>query len=526
MKIRIYLLCFILPFITACEGSLLDTTPTDRLTSDVYWESENDARLAANAIYPYLEGTNIFFWDAISDIARPNVPFSEFGEMLQGQIDPATGKVSSEWDDAYRGIRATNYFLENVDKVETITPGLIEGVIGEVKVLRAYLYIKLAMVFGDVPLLTQTISIDEGETVTRTSVEEIWDFIEDELESAANDLPEIQEENGRITKGAALALKSRAMLYAERYESAADAAERVMESEVYDLYPSYENLFSYTAENNVEVILDRQYVRNEAPNPVFQSFSPYSQGTSGSSQVPVAKMIDAYEMNNGEKIDNPASGFDPDNPYENRDPRLRYSVFVLGDELPDGTIYDPRPGSGTADATDHTYLSTITGYNYKKYINAEDLNDRSNGGINIILIRFAEVLLNYAEAKIELNQIDQSVYNAINKIRQRSDVDMPIVEEGMHSQDELRSILRHERMVELAFEGFRYFDIIRWEIAHEVLQGPTMGMTYRNEEGEMTTLIQDSFIRNFDPARNYLWPIPLSEVTLNKELEQNPGWGN
>lgn len=503
----------------SCEKDLLETIPKDRVIADTFWQTDSDAILATNAIYTYLEGTNIFFWDGISDIARANVPFSTAGVIQQGQIDVLNAKVSTEWSNAYEGIRAANNFFENIDNVETTDDDLIGRLKGEVRFLRAYQYVKLAALFGDVPLLTQTIDIEEGQNVSETPVEEIWTFVESELELAASELPVTETEEGRITKGAALALKSRAMLYAHRYEEAAAAALAVINLGVYELYPSYENLFIYNAENNVEVILDKQFQKDLYSNNAFALIGPQSQRSANSNYVPVKKMIDAYEMKSGKAIDDINSGFDPANPYINRDPRLEYSNFVLGDTLPDGTIYDSRPGSRTADAVDFNYISTITGFNIEKYINEEDLPEPSNSGINIILIRFAEVLLNYAEAKIELDDIDPGVYDAINRIRQRPDVHMPPIEESL-SQDKLRQVVRHERMVELAYEGFRYFDVRRWGIAEYALEGMTFGMTYM-EDGELLTIVNEGYIRRFP---NYLWPIPQKELDLNPNLNQNPGY--
>src|SRR5699024_5785160 len=155
---------------------------------------------------------------------------------------------------------------------------------------------------------------------------------------------------------------------------------------------------------------------------------------------------DTYQMKNGKDITDPNSGFDPMNPYSNRDPRLRYTIFVKGDTLPNGDIYNPLPGSGTPDAIGYAENSTPTGFNVKKYVNEQDLVEQDNGGINIIFMRYAEVLLIYEEAKIEADQIDQSVLDAINKVRQRPDVDMPPIKTT--SQKELRGIVRNERLRE------------------------------------------------------------------------------
>jgi hypothetical protein len=232
--------------------------------------------------------------------------------------------------------------------------------------------------------------------------------------------------------------------------------------------------------------------------------------------------VDAYEMSNGDAIGDAGSGFDPYNPYQNRDPRLLYSIFVPGDSLPNGSIFNPKPDSKTGDAVYSTFVVSPTGYNLKKYVNKEDLSTPGNCGINLILVRYAEVLLTYAEAKTELNQVDASVYDAINEIRQRPDVNMPAIASGK-TQDEMRSIIRHERMVELAFEGLRYFDILRWKIAETVMPGKVYGMTYVDDDGNLQTVEVTGWTNLFN-SRNYQWPIPQNELDLNSQLTQNPGW--
>ena len=146
-----------------------------------------------------------------------------------------------------------------------------------------------------------------------------------------------------------------------------------------------------------------------------------------------------------------------------------------------------------------------------------------NCGINIILIRYAEVLLTYAEAKIEADQIDQSVADAINEVRQRADVNMPPLT-AIGSREEMRDIVRHERMVELAFEGLRYIDIRRWKIAENVIPGKLYGMTYTDDSGTLQTIQIQSFEKTFDKSRDYLWPVPQKERDINSALTQNPNW--
>lgn len=513
-------------FFQGCEKDFLTTVPNDRLSSEIFWETDHDAILAANAVYPYIDDVNTFItWDALSDIGHVTLSWRAESLIERGHMSASDPYALSFWGDSYRGIRVANDFLMNIDRVESTNEVLINRLKGEVKVLRAYLYIRLATLFGDVPLVTTIISLEESRKLTRTSVAQVWNFISQELTDAAVVLPNTQTEKGRITKGAALALKARAMLYAGRYQEAADAAKQVMDLNVYDLYPSYKNLFSYAAENNKEIILDKQYISGTYKNSIFYYLTPISVYISRESSwfVPTKQIVDAFQMNNGKDISDPTSGFNPYDPYVNRDPRLRYSVMVLGDILPNGKIYDSRPGSGTPDAVGFSETSTRTGFNAKKYLNEEDLKDPTNCGINIILMRYAEVLLIYAEAKIENNQIDQSVLDAINKVRSRPDVSMPPIT-GITSQAELRNIVRKERLVELSFEGLRFFDIRRWRISEDVMPGIVYGMTYTDKAGNLQTIEDALFLKNFDKDRDYLWPIPHRERELNPNLTQNPKW--
>jgi hypothetical protein len=201
---------------------------------------------------------------------------------------------------------------------------------------------------------------------------------------------------------------------------------------------------------------------------------------------------------------------------------MRYSIFVPGDTLPNDKIFNPLPNSTTGDAVGSSFVVSATGFNIKKYVNKEDLTTVANNGINIILMRYAEILLIYAEAKIELNQIDATVYDAINLIRKRGDVDMPAISSGK-TQDELRKILRQERLVELAFEAHRFFDIRRWKIAESVMPGKVSGLTYTATNGSLTTVEVPGFARTWE-SHYYLWPIPQKEIELDPNLTQNSGW--
>jgi len=519
----------------SCKKGLLDTYPKDKLSGATFWETREDAVNAVNAIYSFLPGNSELNWDMLSDIATTNSAAATTANIERGQTNANMDIFQDLWNDGYKAIRAANYLLENVDQVQerdpSLTDELRDRLKGEARFLRAYFYTRLVMLFGDVPLVTATLDVEEAATLTRTPKEEIWDFVDRELAEIAPHLPNSYtgDNIGRITKGAALALQARAMLYAGRWKRAADAAKAVMDLQVYDLYPQFEQLFTYGAENNQEVILDRQYAKDIASTEFFYNYGP--RGMNGDVGIcPTRTLVDAFETVNGRSIwDDP--DYNPLNPYAGRDPRLGYTVFipafsdaVPGDVLYNGRAYDPRPGSGTADEVEVDYRRTKTGYGIRKYINIEDLNDPRNCGTNFILIRYADVLLMYAEAKTELNELDATVYDALNKVRQRSDVNLPPVT-APQTQGQMREIVRHERMVELALEGLRLFDLRRWKAADEVMQGAIPGMTYiRHGESEVDTLLYNGVVRFFDPQRDYLFPIPQQEVLMNSHLTQNPNY--
>jgi len=513
-----------------CKDNLLQTVPNDRVSTATYWKTTNDAKLAVNNLYNYLYNpVDLMNWAAVSDIATGNGGFNAITHY-EHDIETADGGYGSFiWNHSYKGIRACNEFLTHVQDIKPQSNGdqkKLAEYKAQARFMRAYLYTYLIEFFGNVPLIKKPISVKDAKKLTRTDKSKVWDFISSELQDAAGNLPITynNDNKGRITKGAALAMKARAMLYAGRYSEAAKAAKAVMDLGIYSIYPSYKDLFSYKAENNSEVILDKEFIKDNEPQGLLGYIGPGSFPHVGSDQevVPSANIVNAYHMKSGLPITDPSSGFDPKHPYQNRDPRLDYSIFVKGDTLPTGIVYDPRPGFGGADDISKGFGTTQTGFNIEKYVSKQDIQAPTNSGLNIILIRYAEVLLTYAEAKIEMNDIDQSVYNAINKVRQRPDVNMPSIQPSK-TQGEMRKIVRHEREVELAFEGFRFFDIKRWGIAEKVMNGPIKGMTYTDKSGNMQTVVYSDFNRKF-VKRDYLWPIPQKELDLDPKMNQNPGW--
>lgn len=524
--IFIYLLTFVF---LSCQEDLLNTIPTDRLSSELFWRTEQDAIYASNGIYSILgDYWRYFSMDAYTDIGHWVLQWRAESEVEKHTYDASNNVIANEWSYYYTIIHASNSFLENVELIEKIDEGLRSRLKSEAKTLRAFAYLNLVMLYGDVPLVTTSLSVDEAKSVERTSINFIWDFISEELTSAAADLPIVQEEQGRVTKGVALGLKARAMLYAERFNEAKSAAKSVMDLDVHQINDSYSELFDYDGEDSSEIMFARQYAQNIASHSVFSFFTANSLYTQRCQVVPCKPLVDSYLMKStGLPIENSNSGFDQQNPYVDRDPRLYHTVYTNGDELSNGSILNSLPGSGTGDdITISAENVTPTGWYFKKYISESDYSDPGNCGVNLIYLRYAEILLIYAEASVELggSEINQSVLDALNELRNRSDVKMPII--TTLQQNELREIVRRERMVELAMEGHRLYDIRRWRIGEKVISGTVKGMTYENPNnpGTYSTAELAGYIKEFRTNRDYLWPIPFRELALNEKLTQNPGY--
>lgn len=511
----------------SCED-LLDTIPKDRLASDLYWQTEQDALFASTGIYSRLGG----MWrynsmDGYSDIAHFILQWRSESAVEKNTLTSNENVIANEWAYYYGIIQAANSFLENIDRVEELDAAMNARLTGEAKTLRAFAYINLAMLFGDVPLVTTSLSIEEAENLTRTPVAQVWDFVSAELTDAAAALPATQAERGRVTSGVAHGLRARAMLYAGRYSEARTAALAVMNLGVHAIHPSYAELFDYAGEGSSEIMFARQYAQDLDAHYIFYYYTANSLYTQQCQLVPTKPLVDAYLMQStGLPITDGASGFDPFDPYAGRDPRLGHTIYVSGDILANGATLNTLPGNGSGDdITSSAENVTPTGWYFKKYVSTSDYLTPWNCGVNLIYLRYAEVLLTYAEASIEMGgaSIDQSVLDAINELRGRNDVNMPDVTTTV--QSELRDIVRRERMVELALEGHRLYDIRRWQIGPSTA-GNVKGMTYEDpaNPGTLVTVELSGYIKEFDAGKHYLWPIPFNEIQLNENLTQNPNW--
>ncbi|KAA5548843.1 RagB/SusD family nutrient uptake outer membrane protein [Adhaeribacter rhizoryzae] len=552
-KIKYWVLGLGLLFTAPSCDDYLEKYPLEGPSDASFFTNESELLLAINACYSSLAvhpSDNLplpMLLDNAADISwdRNNSDLQQIGK---GSHASNNGFVRNVWQQAYTDIGRCNFLLDNIDKVkDKTTPQLYARTKAEARFLRAFNYSHLVELFGGIPLVTKTLKLEEA-SLPKSSKEEVVNFILTELEEAAADLPVSYDaqNNGRATKGAALAIKSRTALYNGKWEVAAKAAKDVMDLNYHKLHPNFGQLFTYAGQNSTEIIFAYQYLRGIRTHTVPQCFFS-RMGRGNSNKVPGQVLIDAYECTDGLTIDK-SPLYNPLNPFVNRDPRLGYTVALPGstflnikfetnkDSLKT-TDFSTTPARRVDNVEATHAFATFTGYCWRKYTDIIDQADVVNSELNIIAARYAEVLLNYAEAKIELGQLDPSVYDAINAVRQRPSVNMPAIEPGK-TQAELRSVVRKERKYELANEGLRLYDIRRWKIADQVMNGTFYG---RIPKGLLATApaidangtpnyatvpnradMRVVELRAFDAARDYLWPIPNIEVLTNTNLEQNP----
>ncbi|MEE9361702.1 MAG: RagB/SusD family nutrient uptake outer membrane protein [Cellulophaga sp.] len=482
---------------TSCTKDIIEVASSTNISSETFWKTEADARLALNGIYNTLSNLeqNYIYYDVISDNAYNNYPWEGFKAIADGTHDArGPGAISWIWSDCFKGIGRANVLLDNIDNIEGLDADFKSSAIGEALFLRAYFYFKLSDFYGGVPIITESPKIEHSE-LPRDTKEAVVNQIIADLDQAYSQLPTSQSEVGKVTKGAARALKARVQLYNSQWAAAATTAQEVM-GMGYSLFPSYRDLFREANENNEEVIFDVQYISPENGNFMELFLGSYTVG-GWSSVVPLQNMIDEYEMIDGMSIaDSPL--YDPANPYDNRDPRLKQTVSV--------------PGATINGIVDH--VGEFGGYCFKKHTEYDEVEVVSptpyptRTGQNVIIMRLASVLLTYAEAQNEAVGPDTSVYNAINAIRARPSVNMPPLPSGL-TKEQMREAIRHERRVELLLEGTRYSDIRRWGIAEDVMEG----------------LVDPGGTRTFNPNRDYLFPIPAAEFDIEgTALEQNPNY--
>lgn len=517
----------------------LDQEPLDAYNADNFWKTEAEADFAVTGLYSgtsdgdgkmnegsaWEDGTQIFYMDCTSDNSNSDFPWEGFQGLGNGTATP-TNSGNAEARYTYEHIRRANYILENIDKA----PMAVEKrkkLIAEVRVIRAYRYFDMATLFGAVPIITKTLAKEDAYIPANTQ-KEVLEFVEKELKEAAADLSYARG-GARMSKGAALGLLARCYAFQKKHQEVINTTEEIISAGTYKLFDDYATLFEEANENNSEVMMNIEYIANVQGYTMLGIMLPNSMGGWGSI-VPTQSLVDAFETADGKTISE-STNYNPANPYENRDPRLGATIVYPGASYND-KYFDPlNPKSD--DYPSGPDNASSTAYNYKKYIqNPSSYVNLWNVGTNIIVMRYAEMLLLNAEAKIELGKIDNSVYENIDLVRERAN--MPKVDKTVYAgQGKLRELVRRELRVELAGEGRRRFDIIRWGIAKDVLNGPVNGAlsqgTVDPKTGKVTyTSLTDRFFsenRTFKVDKNELWPIPQAVIDNSKgTLKQNPGY--
>lgn len=534
----------------ACSDDFLERVPLNSVSEENFWKTDNDVNLAVNAIYATLLGEALMYDDAAADIAHGQYPWESSATVISSGV--VNSSLDAGWK--YEDQRKANYFLENVDKAE-MDQELKERYKAEVRFLRAYSYFRMTTLFGDIPLVTSVLEFTEEQlNIPRTPKSEVIDFIISELDAAASVLPESYsgaktEEVGRITKGAALTLKARVLLSEAKYAEAAATAKEVMAlgyslfkvssetaSDKKDNYSkfatfanaaeeqkfrlalrSYEGIFHQINEGNSEVILDRQYVVQTQSNYINTYLMEGSIG-GWSSITPTQSLVNSYQsFKTGENVAVPSAAIRAERynkdktafveEFKNRDPRFYASI-----------LFETAPWNALTPEGNYTYKwidgasnMSKTGYNFRKMVDPAANREQLDNHSNIILFRYAEVLLTYAEAQNEASGPDVSVYDAVDQIRTRAG--MPVLNRTKYaSKEALREAIRQERKVELALEGVRYLDIRRWKIAPTVMT---------NIYSVKNALAQE---RIWDD-KLYLMPVPQAQIDLSYGvLEQNKGY--
>ena len=563
--IIIFSVCIFL--LNACRD--LDLFPLSEGSDASWFSDETELEMSVANVFHHS------FWNGYADISfyynsDDYCRRTDLTTLTNGTLTGQSGDVTGAWNNCYKCIARANFVLANYQRAEGIPEEKLNRFVANARFARATMYSKLIFLWGDVPYYEGTIDIDEAFTMGRTEKSEILKSIYADYDFAIEHLPEKygSSENQFATKGAALAFKARIALYMGDYTIARDAAKACMDLGVYQLFPDYTTLFLNKTKNSIETIFAVPY--SEERNIIWSSGEcrDVISRTSGGycSRSPSWELFCSYLCTDGLPIDE-SPLFNPREPFENRDPRCTATIVEFGREWL-GYTYAPHPDSllvlnhntgQLVKNNDNRAVDTWAPFNglaWAKYVDdtwIDQITDNDN-----ILMRYADVLLMYAEAKIELNDIDVTVTNAINQVRARAyGVDVSETssypEVILTDQNELRKSLRIERRMEFAKENaIRYWDIMRWRLAEKVLNLPRYGMLDVADLKEKVVskglwffpeippidedgiadfqpmyekgLVRILVTRSFDAPKHYLWPIPTTEIIINENMTQNPGY--
>lgn len=550
-KYIILTLCAATLSLSSCND-FLDTSLDLNNTSETVATSRSSIWAFANAFYsPVINGYSVIdgnLFASASDEAQQTSASSNVIYFNKGIVNPSVNPLWTYYNNCYEGIRAANFFLDYVSDgkgVELLQKGRnlvtdavnyardlasLDWYIAEAHVARAYYYSELIKMYGGVPIVEKTMDQNGGEKIARSTYDQCVEYIVSEIDTWKDRLsPNWKDNNnyeGRFTLGAALAIKARTLLYAasplhnptgdwEKWNRAAQAAADVIALGSYSLDGDYGAYFrgnaSLTSPETIYV------VRRAVSNTMEVNNYPIATSGGKSGVCPTHNLVSVYEY-----VDTP----DPDDPYANRDPRLDASIVVNGSTW-NGRVIAQAPGESDDMKAAN---ASRTGYYLKKFL-TDDLNltQGATAQHNWVAYRYAEVLLNYAEAMNEAYGpsvtpagFPMSAKQALQAVRDRASSNLPAVEAG--TVDSFRAAVKHERQVELAFEDHRYWDLIRWNDAMTVLNKPVQGVKVARSGSGYKYTVADVADRVFNVRNNYL-PFMRSEIeNSGGTLEQNPGY--
>lgn len=526
---------------TSCSD-FLDTVPHDALSPATTWQTEDDAQKFLVGCYDgWADANEILYLDCGSDFGYNNFQWESWKTIGNGSMS-AANEVYNLY--SFSMIRRCNTFLENIDKVEFSDESVKNDMIGQVRTIRAYQYFDKNWWYGGVPIIENYETAEEAQ-VARNTEEEVKQFIYDELDAAIPLLNETPKSRGYIAKGTALAIKMRSALYYGDYERAKEAAQAIMDLKQYELDPDYANIFTVAGQGSKEIIASVQYIENLKTLYTIGQMYPNADG-GWSSIVPTQNLVDTYEMDNGLTKEEAGDYYDPAHPFAHRDPRMAMTIIFPGQDW-NGRIFDTLDkqivnAATGAEETNGDYPANAdnaskTALSWNKYLGPKSqYADMWSTNACPIVFRYAEVLLTYAEAENELNGPSAKVYDLLNQIRNR--VGMPDVDQSKYgTQSSLRELIRRERSVELAGEGLRRADILRWKdangkmVAETVLNGPltriigTVDHSGTDPYTRATITRTDELIENRSFAvHNRYFPMAQSDMDANPNLKQNPGY--
>jgi starch-binding outer membrane protein, SusD/RagB family len=552
--------------ILSCNS--LDLNPLSEGSSETWYSNSTELDMAVAELFD-INYWHIYVWRNFAQWDDDYVTRQALGPTSGSGMSGQTGAVVNTWNTAYKAIAAANRILNNLERAANeVTEANLRVYEANARFIRASMYARLIFFFGDVPYYTNILDIDEAFSLGRTSKETILNSVYEDYDYASQYLPlEYGNDSKFATKGAALAMKARTALYFGDWTIARDAAKACMDLGIYDLYPDFRDLFLSKTKNTVETIFSNPRSVELGYGHANLAWFIMTRNAGGyGNGYPTWELFCSYLCTDGLPIDE-SPLFNPREPFENRDPRLGETIVPFGSKFM-GWIFNSHPDSATT-FNFHTgsyvpnkecrtvdQYASYNGLIWKKSVD-EDWIDKKMDPDNFIM-RYADVLLMYAESCIELGQIDQSVLDAMNKVRARA-YQVDYTETSSYpsittmDKEELRKILRIERRMEFALEGLsRYRDIIRWKLAEKVLSKPNYGIlldkaTLRerivepglwffpetppiDEDGiaDFTSMYNKGLIGKLSQRvwenRIYLWPIPSSEIIINPSLEQNPGW--